>query len=152
MQSENIGWEIAKVVMNPLHQAQVIPKNVSELIYDFMRAYPAEKSIQLHDFIKNQIGESLNDTSILNRIGLTQISGGLNSDWGIALLNLNTMLFPDDGNLWDSLGEGYLLLGDKENARLNFKKALELGQEKECHWCKNSQKKLILIQSNPNLN
>ena len=65
-----------------------------------------------------------------------------NADWGIALLKLNVSLFPSDGNLWDTLGEGYYLLNDKDNAIESFKKAIELKPETNCYWCENSTKRL----------
>ena len=33
---------------------------------------------------------------------------------------------PESANAWDSLGEGYALAGDKQNAIANFKKSLSL--------------------------
>jgi hypothetical protein len=44
----------------------------------------------------------------------------------IEIFTLNTQRNPKSANCWDSLGEGYALKGDKENAIKNFKKALSL--------------------------
>ena len=44
----------------------------------------------------------------------------------IEIFTLNTQRYPKSANCWDSLGEGYALKGDKENAIKNFKKALAL--------------------------
>ena len=38
-------------------------------------------------------------------------------------------LFPEDGNLWDSLGEAYLKNNQKEEAIKSYTKAVELGSE-----------------------
>ncbi|MEZ4926893.1 MAG: hypothetical protein R3A50_11480 [Saprospiraceae bacterium] len=38
-------------------------------------------------------------------------------------------LFPEDGNLWDSLGEAYLKYDKKEEAIKSYTKAVELGSE-----------------------
>lgn len=58
--------------------------------------------------------------------------------WGYALLGenkqneateifkINTELFPESANVWDSLGEAYMLAGNKELAIKNYKKSLEL--------------------------
>lgn len=144
--SENVGWEIAEMVMDPAYKAQPIPKNTYELVFDFIRVHSPEKAPQLPDFIENNTGAALKDKAILNRIGYKQVSENLDTGWGIALLKLNTSLFPEDGNLWDSLGEGYYLLGDAAKAKESFKKALELGAGKQCHWCANSQDKLDRLQ------
>lgn len=141
-QSENVGWEIAEMVIDPAYKPQTIPKSTYELVFDFIRVHSPEKAPQLPDFVENNTGASLKDKAILNRIGFKQVSEAQDKDWGIALLKLNTMLFPEDGNLWDSLGEGYFLINDTDHARESFEKALELGAGNACHWCENSQDKL----------
>jgi hypothetical protein len=44
----------------------------------------------------------------------------------IQMFILNTKRFPQSANAWDSLGEGYALVGDKQNAISCFKKSLSL--------------------------
>jgi len=44
---------------------------------------------------------------------------------GINVLMLNTNLFPESANAYDSLGEGYLIAGDKKNAAESFKNSLK---------------------------
>lgn len=44
----------------------------------------------------------------------------------IVILKLNTELYPQSSNVYDSLGEAYLAKGDRESAAANFKKSLEL--------------------------
>lgn len=43
----------------------------------------------------------------------------------LELFKLNVELYPNSPNVYDSLGDGYLANGDKENALINFKKAVE---------------------------
>lgn len=47
-------------------------------------------------------------------------------DEAIALFTLNTEDFPASANVWDSLGEAYMLKGDKPRAIASYKKSLEL--------------------------
>jgi len=47
-------------------------------------------------------------------------------DEAIALFTLNTQDFPKSSNVWDSLGEAYMVKGDKPKAIENYKKSLEL--------------------------
>ncbi|MFC1502295.1 serine hydrolase [bacterium] len=47
-------------------------------------------------------------------------------DYAIAIFKLNVELFPDEANPYDSLGDGYLQIGDKQSAIKAFKKALEI--------------------------
>lgn len=44
----------------------------------------------------------------------------------LAVLKLNVELYPQSSNVYDSLGEAYMESGDKELARVNYKKSLEL--------------------------
>jgi len=141
--SENAAWEIASMVLDDAYLSQPIPKNTFELVFDFIRANSPEKANQLPQYIKTQTGTSLNDKAVLNRIGNKQVSEKTNTDWGLALLKLNVNLFADDGNLWDSLGEAYYIIKDKDNAIKSFKRAIELKPETNCYWCKNSTNRLL---------
>jgi tetratricopeptide (TPR) repeat protein len=61
----------------------------------------------------------------LNQYGY-QLLNQQQQDKAIGIFTLNTQRHPKSANVWDSLGEGYALKGDKKNAILNFKKALSL--------------------------
>jgi len=61
----------------------------------------------------------------LNNYGY-QLLGAGQQDKAIEIFILNTKKHPESPNVWDSLGEGYALKGDKQNAIPNFKKALSL--------------------------
>ena len=141
-QSENVAWEIVSIISNDKFEPHVIPRNTYELVFKFIRNNAPDKVSQLPEFINDKTGKPINDKAILNRVGFKQISEKVDTAWGIALLKLNVNLFPEDGNLWDSLGEGYYLLHDKDNAIESFKKALELRIEPNCYWCENSSKRL----------
>lgn len=61
----------------------------------------------------------------LNRQGIDLARRG-RLDAAIKLLALNTELYPESANTWDSLGYAWLLQGDKDKARSNYEKALEI--------------------------
>src|ERR1700722_5514103 len=61
----------------------------------------------------------------LNAYGYQLLTAGL-QDKAIEIFILNTQKNPKSANVWDSLGEGYALKGDKKNAIINFKKSLSL--------------------------
>lgn len=62
---------------------------------------------------------------IINQIGYTLISMGKIDD-AIKLFTVNTKLFPEVANVFDSLAEAYMNNGNKEKAVENYKKVLEL--------------------------
>ena len=61
----------------------------------------------------------------LNNYGY-QLLNQQQPDKAIEIFTLNTQRHPKSPNVWDSLGEGYVIKGDKKNAISNFKKALSL--------------------------
>ncbi|WP_316820336.1 serine hydrolase [Pedobacter gandavensis] len=52
-------------------------------------------------------------------------------DKSIAVFRINTLLYPNSGNAYDSLGEAYLAHGDKKLAKENYEKALKLNPGNE---------------------
>ncbi|RYZ35556.1 MAG: serine hydrolase, partial [Myxococcaceae bacterium] len=61
----------------------------------------------------------------LNSLGYQLLRTGRAAD-AVEIFKLNVELFPKSGNVHDSLGEAYLAVGDKEQARVNYRKAVEL--------------------------
>jgi Flp pilus assembly protein TadD len=49
----------------------------------------------------------------------------------IDIFRLNVEQFPQDANVYDSLGEAYLKQGDKPHAIENYKKSLELNPQND---------------------
>ncbi len=47
-------------------------------------------------------------------------------DFAKVIMELNAKMHPDDYNVWDSLGEIYMTLGENEKAIESYKKSLEL--------------------------
>jgi tetratricopeptide (TPR) repeat protein len=68
---------------------------------------------------------SLGTEAEINAYGYQLIGQGAH-DKAIQIFIFNTTKYPESANAWDSLGEGYALKGDKENAIKNFKKSLTL--------------------------
>jgi len=61
----------------------------------------------------------------LNMFGY-QLMSKKDVDLAIEVFKINTELFPDAPNVWDSLGEAYMNRGDNDMAIKNFRKVLEL--------------------------
>ena len=67
---------------------------------------------------------SINEYDV-NRMGY-ELLRDKKFDDAITVFEINTVLYPDSANVYDSLGESYLKKGDSLNAYNNFKKAFEL--------------------------
>ncbi|MCB0375973.1 MAG: tetratricopeptide repeat protein, partial [Sinomicrobium sp.] len=64
----------------------------------------------------------------MNRLGYGLMSEGKMEE-AIAVFKINTREYPGSFNVWDSLAEAHLKLGNKELARKYYKKSLELNPE-----------------------
>ncbi|RAI85632.1 prolyl oligopeptidase family serine peptidase [Algoriphagus yeomjeoni] len=67
----------------------------------------------------------------LNNLGLQLLYKPETAQNGINIFLLATHLYPESANLFDSLGEAYLFVGDNEKAMENFEKSLELYPENQ---------------------
>src|SRR5580658_4027373 len=63
--------------------------------------------------------------AIMNRIGYGSLAAG-DIEGAIALFEMNVAVYPDSPNVYDSLSDAYLADGQKDLARQNAQKALEL--------------------------
>ncbi len=71
-----------------------------------------------------------NQSATLNEVGYYLLENGRITD-ATAIFKHNTLLFPKDGNVYDSLGEAYYKQGDKANAMINYKKSLKLSPDSQ---------------------
>jgi len=140
--SENVAWEIGKMISDTNYTPKPVTKLSYELVYDFINIHRFDKAEKLPDFLNENLRTKFRDKAVFNRIGFKRIAKEKEPAWGLELLKLNVQLFPNDGNLWDSLGDAYFTYKQKDNAIKAFSKALELKPTENCHWCKNSQSKL----------
>ena len=67
----------------------------------------------------------------LNTLGLQLVFNSNTSLQGINVFLLAIKLYPNSANLFDSLAEGYLYLGNKEKAIESFEKSLELNPKNQ---------------------
>lgn len=63
---------------------------------------------------------------ILNALGYTYLYDVQDVDQALAYFQLNTELFPEVANVWDSYGEGLRVKGDNQAALDAYQKALDL--------------------------
>lgn len=67
----------------------------------------------------------------LNTLGLQLVFNPKKAQAGISIFELAIQLYPTSANLYDSLAEGYLYIGDTKNAVYNFKKSLSLNPDNQ---------------------
>lgn len=81
--------------------------------------------------LKSSGGDKYNfKESQLNSLGYQLLQMGKTKD-AIEILILNSEAYPNSSNVYDSLGEAYMINGNNELARLNYNKSLELNPGNE---------------------
>lgn len=99
-------------------------------ISDVLMAIIFEKNIQAavdeYRSLKKTQPDAYNfKESQLNMLGYQLMQVGRTAD-AVEIFKLNAESYPKSANCYDSLGEAYLLTGQKELAKINYKKAVEL--------------------------
>jgi hypothetical protein len=67
----------------------------------------------------------------LNALGYEMMIRRGRTDLALELFKLNAERYPASPNVWDSLGEAYLKAGDRAQAAVHYRKALELNPHNE---------------------
>lgn len=107
-------------------------KPLLSLIPEFT-IYFREKGIdavveRITELFKNNSGNYNLTENHLNLLGYQFLNKGYKNE-AIKIFKLIVEKFPDSWNAYDSLGEAYLTNNNKEDARLNYKKSLELNPD-----------------------
>jgi tetratricopeptide (TPR) repeat protein len=112
-------------------------KKLSELLNEGKSVDELVRFIKQEDLKKSEYEIS---ESGINSFGYQIMNQGLKEE-ALKIFKLNTELYPEGFNTFDSYGECLLELGDKENAIIAYKKSLELNPKN-----KNAEKVLMGIE------
>ena len=109
-----------------------------ERMIDSSAAYRIEKEIKRNGILSalNAYRQIKSDPSRrlyfaeneFNAVGYRLLGSGQLND-AIEVFKLNVELYPESANVYDSLGEAYLRIGDNESAAKNYRKSLELNPQ-----------------------
>ena len=104
-----------------------IPKqSINEVLMDLVLADSIQAAInKYHDLKKNKYNYYNFKESQLNQFGYQLLQIG-KIDQAIALLKLNAETYPESFNVYDSMGEAYMIKGNKAEAIANYEKSLKL--------------------------
>ncbi len=125
--TERIEYGVETLAQQREKVKQMNRKKLSELLAQ-------EKSID--DVIKFIKSEDKNDTEFdisesgINSFGYNILREEKNEN-ALKIFKLNTELYPNEFNTWDSYGECLLILGKKEEGIKAYKKSLELNPKNE---------------------
>lgn len=147
-----VAWPIEKMIFNESYEVKPIKKNLFYVVFDFMKSHGIEHSNELTSLIKDQYITTLRSSDQLNGLGYRILKNEImdikdHIKWSLELFKLNTELYPEDGNIRDSLGEAYARDGQKNAAIQSYTKALALADNERCDWCESSRKALKKLKN-----
>src|SRR5579872_919017 len=87
-----------------------------------LRGTPA--ALEEYDLLKSQDASKINEGT-LNGLGYRLLYGGKETD-AVEVFKKNVELYPQSGNVYDSLGEAYAKIGQRDLAIQNYEKSLQL--------------------------
>jgi len=138
---EGIAYVVAKIILAESYVPEPIKNNVYSFAMNYIKQHSADKSKELLTLLKENYADNLTTPDALNTFGYILLRSNENLDWVLELFKTNAQLHPEDSNIWDSLGDGYLANDLKEDAIKSFQKAVELGNME-------SQEKLTKLTKN----
>ena len=105
--------------------------SIADIMLDLVLKDSVEACAGKYDELKKESPDEYNfKEAQLNNLGYQLLQYGRTRD-AIEILKLNAMAYPESANVYDSLGEAYMVSGDKDKAAENYKKSLELNPENE---------------------
>jgi dienelactone hydrolase len=124
-----VAWCVTTLVRTPgqapASKSGVAPEAVQMLDLLDQPGGPAKVEQMLAERRKSDPKAQLFGEAAVNLMGYERLQSG-DSKGAIEIFKLNVVAYPNSPNVYDSLGDGYLAGGQKELARQNAKKALEL--------------------------
>ena len=138
---ESLAYAVAKIILDESYSPKPITENVYSYTMNYIKQHSTDKSNELIALLQENYADNFTNESLLNTIGNLQLRLNENLDWALELFKINVQRYPDDGNLFDSLGDGYKANNLKDDAIKSYQKAIELGY-------KDSQEKLTELIKN----
>ncbi|MDQ3020411.1 MAG: FKBP-type peptidyl-prolyl cis-trans isomerase [Bacteroidota bacterium] len=101
-------------------------QSIADVLYQTMIAKDIQAAIdQYKDLKTNSIDKYNFKENQLNALGYQLMQDGKIME-AIEFLKLNVESYPNSSNVYDSMGEAYMLMGNNELAIVNYKKSLEM--------------------------
>jgi len=125
----DVAWDIEKMIFDKDYKPRAIKVDISTEILKYALDYKDDikgMSIQM----KAEFGKKIRNPYYLNHLGYIFVREE-NLEKAIAVFELNVELFPEEANLWDSLGEAYLLKGDNKKALKYYQRAVKMDPNME---------------------
>jgi CubicO group peptidase (beta-lactamase class C family) len=120
--------EISNAILNILKGLpyQFPKRPVSEKMYSMINEYGVDSAIKTYDSLRAADDTTYDfSESELNTLGYQLLSDNKKNE-GVQILKLNTVRYPNSSNAFDSLGDAYSAIRDKDSAMASYQKAVDL--------------------------
>lgn len=116
---------ITSVVLTTAN-AQSSKKPVSEYLYQVIESDGIDAAVEKYENLKEMKSSNYDlSQQQLNGLGYRLLNENKHQQ-AVAIFKLNADTYPESINVWDSLGEGYLVSGERERATELYRKVLEM--------------------------
>jgi hypothetical protein len=106
-------------------------KPIADTLLSIILDKDVKTAIEVYHDLKDNYEDDYNfKESQLNMLGYELMQGGRLKD-AIEIFKLNVEQFPESFNVYDSLGEGYMLDGNTKLAIKNYEKSIEINPDNE---------------------
>jgi len=120
--------EISNAILNILKGLpyQLPRRPISERMYGMINEHGVDFAIKTYDSLRAAHDTTYDfSESELNTLGYQLLSEDKKND-GVQIFKLNTLNYPTSSNAFDSLGDAYSAIRDKDSAIASYQKAVEL--------------------------
>ena len=122
----------SEVLFEYEYKPGALPPPTKDHLIDLIIKNGAKKAKpELERLRKEYKAEELVDESVVNWLGYHFLYWWNRSDEALEVFKLNVWLFPESANALSSLGEGYMIMGDKKQAIHYLQKSLALEPDNE---------------------
>lgn len=123
-QTMDVAWYIEDMLFDISYKPRPIVEDLATSVLKYAIEYEGDLE-EMPLKMKNKFDNKIKYSYFLNDLGYHFVEDG-QLDKAIAVFKLNVILFPEESNLWDSLGEGYNANANKQKSIEAYKKALDL--------------------------
>ncbi|HMS63673.1 MAG TPA: serine hydrolase domain-containing protein [Ignavibacteria bacterium] len=121
--AENIEPQITDIIKRGDYKKPNLP--LGQFLYKTYEKEGNEYFVKNIKMIIDENGYRIPGPGMLNNTGYQFLQNEI-PDAAISIFRLNAEMFPEVANCFDSLGEAYFMTGNKEDAKINYAKVLQL--------------------------
>ncbi len=119
------------LILPSLAQVKDSNKSASVIIEQFLAEFGIDAAVKKYRELRSDLANKfVFNESEFDSLGYRLLRSDKIKE-AIEVFKMNVEMFPESWNVYDSLGEAYMWIDDRDNARTNLEKSVELNSENE---------------------